>query len=84
VAAAVPLGFVADFSYWLYRFGHDLNPRAPLRLEPFTPAMFGNGVIGQFMTFARPELGFWLALACVGLAVLLVALRERRRREVTP
>jgi hypothetical protein len=82
VAAAVPLGFVADFSYWLHRFGHELNPRAPLRLEPFTPDLFGNGVIGQFMTFARPELGFWLAVAAAGLAALLELLRRRQRSEI--
>lgn len=77
-AAAVPLGFVVDFSYWLYRFGHDLNPHAPLRLRPFTPDLFGNGVIGQFMTFARPELGFWLAVGAACLAGLVVALRARQ------
>ncbi|HET7544406.1 MAG TPA: hypothetical protein VFK05_31260, partial [Polyangiaceae bacterium] len=74
----VPLGFIVDFSYWLYRFGHNLNPHAPLRLPPFTPDLFGNGIIGQFMTFARPELGFWLAVAAAGLAALVVPLRQRR------
>lgn len=76
-AAALPLGFVADLSYWLYRFGHQLNPHAPLKLPPFTPTLFGNGVIGQFMTFARPELGFWLAAGATLLALLLAGLRER-------
>lgn len=77
---AVPLGFVIDFFYWLYRFGHHLNPHAPLKLPPFTPELFGNGVIGQFMTFARPELGFWLAVGSAGLATLLVALREANNK----
>jgi hypothetical protein len=76
--ALVPLGFIADFFYWLHRFGHHLNPHAPLRLPPFTPDLFGNGTIGQFMTFARPELGFWLAIGAAGLALLLVLLRERQ------
>ena len=78
---AVPLGFIADFSYWLHRFGHGLDPKAPLRLEPFTPTMFGNGEIGQFMTFGRPELGFWLALGAACLAGLLVLLRSRQSEE---
>jgi len=76
--AAVPLGFMVDFFYWMHRFGHDLNPHAPLRLQPFTPDLFGNGIIGQFMTFARPELGFWLAVGAAGMAGLVVLLRERR------
>lgn len=73
--ALFPLGFVIDTSYWLYRFGHDLDRRAPLHIPQFTPQLFGNGSIGQFMTFARPELGFWLA--CVGVACLVGAVLAR-------
>jgi len=68
LGAVLPVGFVLDCIYWLHKFGYELDPRAPLRLRGFTPQMFGNGTIGQFMTFARPELGFWLSL----LAVLLL------------
>jgi hypothetical protein len=77
VAAGFPLGFVADCFYWLYRFGHGLDPRAPLDLAPFTPELFGNGQIGQFMTFARPELGFWCAVGAAALALLVLVLRRR-------
>jgi hypothetical protein len=79
VLASIPLGFIADFFYWLHRFGHELNPHAPLRLPPFTPDLFGNGVIGQFMTFARPELGFWLAVGAAVSAAACAALRGRRQ-----
>jgi hypothetical protein len=67
LGALFPLGFIADSFFWLYRFGHDLNPRAPLHLPKFTPQLFGNGTIGQFMTFATPQSGFWLAVAGVAL-----------------
>lgn len=70
-AVALPLGFVADAFYWLYRAGHELNPHAPIHLPPFTPQMFGNGKIGQFLTFAAPSMGF--ALACIGAALVIVA-----------
>src|SRR5262252_9452823 len=54
LAAAVgvlyPAGFLLDTFYWLHRFGHGLDPRAPLRIPAFTPQLFGNGTIGQFMT----------------------------------
>lgn len=73
--ALFPLGFVVDISYWLYRFGHALDRRAALHIPPFTPQLFGNGTIGQFMTFARPELGFWLA--CLGVVCLLGAVIVR-------
>jgi hypothetical protein len=69
--AAYPLGFLADTFYWLHRFGHELDPRAPLHIPQFTPQLFGNGNIGQFMTFAVPELGFGLSVA--GAVLLLLA-----------
>jgi len=72
-----PLGFIADSFYWLYSFGHQLDPHAPLHIGAFTPQMFGNGQIGQFETFARPGLGFWLAIAGVACAVVATFLRSR-------
>lgn len=76
-AIAFPLVFLADSFYWLYTFGHDLDPKAPLRIQAFTPEMFGNGKIGQFETFAAPSLGFWLALAGVACALCSALLRSR-------
>jgi nitrous oxidase accessory protein len=74
---AFPVLFIADSFYWLYRFGHELDPRAPVRIPPFTPEMFGNGSIGQFMTFAQPALGFWLAVSGAVLLAIATLLRER-------
>lgn len=75
--AVFPITFILDSEYWLYTFGHQLNPKAPLKIPPFTPQMFGTGKIGQFMTFARPDVGFWLAIA--GVALLVGAALARRR-----
>ncbi len=80
LAAGFPLGFIADCFYWLHRFGHELDPRAPIELAPFTPELFGNGQIGQFMTFAQPGLGFWCAVGAALLAVLVALLREKTPR----
>jgi hypothetical protein len=74
---AFPLVFLADAFYWLHTFGHHLDPRAPLHIPPFTPELLGNGKIGQFMTFAVPGPGFWMAIG--GLVLLVVALLVRRR-----
>lgn len=72
-----PLAFLADSFYWMYRFGHSLNPEAPIRLPPFTPELFGNGKIGQFMTFAQPMTGFWLAAGAFVALVAAMLLRAR-------
>ena len=74
-----PSIFVLDSFVWLRRFGHGLDPRAPLHIAPFTPQLFGNGTIGQFMTFALPERGFWIAVAGCGVLVLAAIVRWRMR-----
>lgn len=76
-ALSFPVVFLLDSFYWLHTFGHDLNPKAPLKIKPFTPEMFGNGVIGQFETFAAPQLGFYLALAGVACVLLATLLRRK-------
>lgn len=76
-AIAFPVVFIADSFYWLYTFGHRLDPHAPLRIAAFTPQMFGNGQIGQFETFAHPALGFWFAIVGVACALLATFLRSR-------
>lgn len=76
-ALAFPAVFLADSFYWLFTYGHGLDPKAPLHIAPFTPEMFGNGKIGQFETFASPSLGFWLAVAGVAMAVVGTVVRSR-------
>jgi nitrous oxidase accessory protein len=70
-----PAAFLGDSFYWLYSFGHHLDPRAPLKMSAFTPQMFGNGKIGQFETFAQPDVGFWLAVAGVAFVLGAAILR---------
>ncbi|MFI5301010.1 MAG: cytochrome C [Polyangiales bacterium] len=76
-AMAFPVIFLGDSFGWLYHFGHALDPHAPLRLKAFTPQLFGNGEIGQFMTYAAPAAGFWLAVAAVPLMITAVVVRHR-------
>jgi copper chaperone NosL len=45
------------FVYKLYVFGHNLDPDAPLKIEPFTPAVFGTKRIANFSTSSYPQLG---------------------------
>jgi nitrous oxidase accessory protein len=78
--AAMPLGILVDLQWWLYRFGQNLDPTAPLRQEPFTPLVIGVSRIGTFATTATVSTGFLcLAGAC---AVLVAGLVLSRRRTV--
>lgn len=77
VAAALPLGFIGDTLYWMYTFGHHLDPRAPIDFAPFMPQLFGHGAIGQFHTWAWPGAGFWVAVAGAISVLAALILRER-------
>jgi copper chaperone NosL len=74
----VVTGYVAAFSmgrfvYKLYVFGHNLDPTAPLTMEPFTPAIFGSKQIANFTTHSYPQLGtFYVGIFSVGIVAVLV------------
>lgn len=70
-ALLFPLIFLADLQYWLWNYGHSLDPRAPLAgaVGEFTPHLFGDSKIAQFNTTATPGIGLLLA----GVASILVA-----------
>lgn len=60
------------FIYKLYVFGHNLDPTAPLKVEPFTPAIFGTKQIANFTTTSMPQLGSLLVgIFATGVVVLL-------------
>jgi nitrous oxidase accessory protein len=68
--AATPVVILADLQWWLYRFGHSLDPKAPIRLEPFTPPVVGMATLGNFHTTSMVASGFIvLVAAAVVLAV---------------
>ncbi|MCZ7525256.1 MAG: cytochrome C [Acidimicrobiia bacterium] len=68
-ALLFPFIFLADLQYWLWRYGHDLDPRAPLAnaVGEFTPHLFGPSEIAQFETTAWPGIGLVLAFVASGL-----------------
>jgi hypothetical protein len=72
-----PAVFLGDLAFWLNHYGQNLDPYAPLSsaIQPFTPPILGEGIIGQFKTVAYVDSGWYLAL---GAALLvLVALLTR-------
>ncbi len=76
-AAGLPLGFLVDTTWWMYRFGHELDPNAPLEFSPFMPVLIGEGTIGQFHTTAWPAAGFWMAVAAAAMVTAAVLLRKQ-------
>lgn len=79
VDATVVFGYVCGFALWsfgyrMYRYGHDLAPGAPVKVDPFTPPVFGHQKIANFDVYSYPQTGAYLLTA---LALLLVAMVVR-------
>lgn len=61
------------FYFKMYVFGHNLNPEAPFKVDPFTPAVLGTRQIANFTTSAWPQLGsVWIGIYGAGLVLLLL------------
>ncbi len=59
------------FVYKLYVFGHDLDPEAPLKIKPFTPAIFGSKQIANFTTSSYPQSGtIWIGVFGTGVVAI--------------
>jgi hypothetical protein len=68
----------ARFAYTLYVFGHNLDPKAPFQVEPFTPTVLGNGTVANFTITSLPARGSFY-LAGVGAALVVILLMNLRR-----
>ena len=83
--ALVPLLMMAGlaaFGFWtmtrrLHQFGHDLDPTAPITIDPFTPPMVGLNQIAQFATYSYFSWGTFLPLTA-GVLVALVLWADLR------
>jgi copper chaperone NosL len=68
VDLVVVSGYVATFAfarfiYKLWYFGHSLNPDAPIKLEPFTPAIIGRKQVANFAVESWPQAGTYYVTA---------------------
>jgi len=70
-----------DFASWLYHYGHDLDPRAALKLPAFSPPLIGFKKMANFRVWSLPGLGSYLLGAAwlLGPLVALLDLRARRK-----
>ncbi len=68
---------MGSFYYRLYTYGHQLDPRAPMTIEPFMPVMIGEQQIANFLQSSWPQLGSAF-LAVFPLAVIAAMWFSRR------
>lgn len=82
IPASLPLLFVADYSYWLYWFGHNLHDWGMFKIKPFMPTVFGDGKIAQFTTHSYPTIGFYLLVAIGFLSLLAFFAKQKALKEM--
>jgi hypothetical protein len=71
-----------SFAYKLYVSGHNLSPKAAVKVDPFMPPMFGYKKLANFEVYSYPAAGSYalVAVALVLIAALYVAWRQARSR----
>ena len=73
-----------SFAYKMYWYGHHLAPTASVKVDAFTPPLFGYKKLANFEVYAYPGLGSYaLALVALLLTVALF-LAWRGSRRLTP
>ena len=73
------------FSLWsfyhrLYLYGHNLDPTASIKVEPFTPPLFGSKQIANFLVNSYPGIGSYAFFAFAVLLLVAILLSAKRGR----
>ena len=68
-----------SFGYKMWSYGHNLDPTAPVKVDPFMPPLVGHKTLANFEVYSYPALGSYsLALVAVVLLAALTLAWSRR------
>jgi copper chaperone NosL len=75
------------FSLWsfyhrLYTYGHNLEPEAAIKVQPFTPPLFGTKQIANFSVASYPDIASFSLVAFFVLLAAAILLSARRTANV--
>ena len=82
IPVALPFLFIADYSYWLYWFGHNLHDWGAFNIKPFMPTVFGDGKVAQFITHSYPTSGYFVILAIAFFSLLAILAKKKALSEM--
>ena len=77
----LPIGFLAEYTGWLWWYGHSLNAMGAFTLKPFMPTVFGDGKVAQFTTHSYPTIGFGVMVVMAAMVALALLLRRKQLQE---
>jgi copper chaperone NosL len=67
--AAISVSGVFVLIYSLYSFGHNLDPTAAIKIDPFMPGIYGEHKLAQFTTYSNFYWGTYLLVMAFILTV---------------
>ncbi|MFB3813348.1 MAG: hypothetical protein ACE14L_04490 [Terriglobales bacterium] len=75
-------GLFAAWQFYerLYTYGHNLDPKAPVKVEPFMPPIFGSKTMANFEVFNYPGAGSYFMIAFALLLIVAACLSVRKQR----
>lgn len=81
----VVFGIVAiiDFYMWLYDYGHNLDPAAPIKVPgmSYRPPLIGFKQLLNFGAYSIPEKGGWIMISAALLSVIAVIIEIRSKKK---
>jgi hypothetical protein len=73
-----------SFAYKMYWYGHHLSPAAAVKVDPFTPPLFGYKKLANFEVYSYPGTASYALAAVAVLLALAVYLAWRQRKAAAP
>ncbi len=82
----VYFGLFSLWSFWynLDHYGHQLDPKAAVKIAPFTPPIFGYEQVGQFKVWSYPSISSYLLTGFALLLILAMVLSWRAQSKTVP
>ena len=76
-------GCFSLWSFWynLSSYGQNLDPKASVNIEPFTPPLFGFEQVGQFKVWSYPHISSYLMGIFALLLVIAIVLSLKTRNQ---
>lgn len=73
---------IIDFYLWLYDYGHNLDPKAPIQVPGMTyqPPLVGFKQLLNFGAYSIPAIGGWLMLAAAFFSSLVLVFETKFKK----
>jgi hypothetical protein len=78
------LAVLADMYRWGYQYGHNLDPKAAIKVEgmSYQPPLIGYKELLNFLAYSGPDTGSWIIIGGVCLLILAIV-RDRFEKPAT-